>query len=143
MNADGLLIVEDEASSDYEPPIIGVSACGNDHGKELCCRTGYALEVAKQLEAYLWFFVLDDDVYVNVHNAKQALLYRDPDDLIALGIPSCGLEDAAGFCGGAGYIISQASLRKIMARPLAFLSFSEFDVSYQHVGFAIGGTTWV
>ncbi|CAE7690039.1 unnamed protein product [Symbiodinium pilosum] len=117
LRADGLLIVGDEASPDHEPPIIGVSACGNDHGKELCCRTGYALqEAAKQLEAYSWFFVLDDDVYVNVHNARQALLYRDPDDLIALGIPSCGPEDAAGFCGGAGYIISQASLRKIMAR---------------------------
>ena len=123
VRADGLLIVGDEARPDHEPPIMGVSMCGDDHGKALCCRIGYALqEAAKQLEEYSWFFVLDDDVYVNIDNARQALLARDPSDLIALGIPNCGVEDAGGFCGGAGYIVSQASLRKIMARPPAFLS---------------------
>ena len=41
--------------------------------RQLCCKTGYALMMAaKRLEEFSWFFVVDDDMYVNLENSRQA-----------------------------------------------------------------------
>ncbi|CAE7228965.1 C1GALT1 [Symbiodinium microadriaticum] len=124
--SDGLIMIGDVSWPSHRPPIIPAEICGNDHSRQLCCKTGYALMMAaKHLEEFSWFFVVDDDMYVNLENSRQVLSAYDPKKLIALGIPGCGgglcSDKSGGFCGGGGYAISQASLRKLMApSPEAF-----------------------
>ena len=117
--ADGLIMVGDSAWPSHKPPIIPAKICGNDHSRELCCKTGYALMMAAEhLEEFSWFFVVDDDMYVHLENAERVLSKYNPHELIALGIPGCGpgfcRDRKGGFCGGGGYAISRASLRKLM-----------------------------
>ena len=116
---DGLIIIGDQSWPGHRPPIIRAEICGNDHSKQLCCKTGYALMMAAQhLDEFSWFFVVDDDMYVNLENSRKVLSGYDPSKLIALGIPGCGpgfcADKKGGFCGGGGYAVSRASLRRLM-----------------------------
>ncbi|CAE7683094.1 unnamed protein product [Symbiodinium necroappetens] len=115
--SDGLMVVGDTAVQ--HPRIFGVPECGNDHSRALCCKTGYALQLAyRWLDDFAWFFVLDDDTYVNIGNLRQSLSTFSALEPQALGVLGCGpgfCEDGqGGFCGGGGYALSKAALGVIM-----------------------------
>ncbi|CAE7566208.1 unnamed protein product [Symbiodinium sp. CCMP2456] len=115
--SDGLMVVGDMAVQ--HPRIFAVPECGNDHSRALCCKTGYALQLAyRWLDDFAWFFVLDDDTYVNIENLRQSLSTFSALEPQALGVLGCGpgfCEDGqGGFCGGGGYALSKAALGVIM-----------------------------
>ncbi|CAE7948432.1 ANKRD50, partial [Symbiodinium sp. KB8] len=115
--SDGLMVVGDTAVQ--QPRIFGVPECGNDRSRALCCKTGYALQLAyRWLDDFAWFFVLDDDTYVNIGNLRQSLSTFSALEPQALGVLGCGpgfCEDGqGGFCGGGGYALSKAALGVIM-----------------------------
>ena len=89
---DRLIIVGDQESE--SPPVVAATMCGNDHSRELCCKTGFALQLAYNLSEFHWVFVVDDDLYLNNTNAKHALAGYNASQPVALGIPGCGPQ----FC---------------------------------------------
>eukprot|EP00434_Breviolum_minutum_P003250 symbB.v1.2.002861.t1/scaffold130.1/size334612/12 len=116
-SSDALLVV-----GNYEipnPPVSQAIMCSNDHGMGLTCMTVYALELANRLrDHFAWFFVVDDDLYMNRENANLALSAFDPSTEIALGIPGCGTHlcnSKGGFCGGGGYVLSRGAMKHIMS----------------------------
>ena len=115
--SDGLMVVGD--TTVHHPHIFGVPECGNDHSRALCCKTGHALQLAHRwLDDFAWFFVVDDDTYVNIGNLHQSLSTFSALEPQALGVLGCGpgfCEDGqGGFCGGGGYALSKAALGVIM-----------------------------
>ena len=117
--ANDLMIFGNERR-EKDPKIQAVN-CADNHGEGLCCKTAIgfmeAFEYGK--DKFSWFFVLDDDHYVHQENLVKSLASHDASEPMGLGIPlcgGCGPNDTppGGFCGGGGYALSMAAVRKLM-----------------------------
>jgi len=95
------------------------------------CKEAALLAEAAALGA-AWVYVVSEDSYVHTRNVEEWLADKSPDDAIAYGgLTGCGrglfcqgvpaFDEGGGLCGGGGYILSRAALRRLLADGAAAL----------------------
>jgi hypothetical protein len=99
------------------------SAC-EDNMRAISCKEATLLAEGAARGAD-WLYVIGEDNYVNTERIDKFLSDKDPDSVIAYGTVGCGknlfchdnddFNQAGGFCGGGGYIISRAALQRLLA----------------------------
>lgn len=83
--------------------------CNDNHSEGIVCIEGRALFYAYQKRKdFDWIFVIDDDVYVHVHNVHNTITSLDPTLPLVystLGCApkvTCASKAGGGICGGGG-----------------------------------------
>merc|ERR1719408_544478 len=93
--------------------------CPDSHNVGLNCEMG---EVFRQVlplvaEEYDGLFVVDDDAYLNVANLRKT--FGKLEGKVAIGVWGCAEKPWYGFCGGAGYGLTKAGVKALLATTAA------------------------
>jgi hypothetical protein len=88
--------------------------CPDSHNVGLNCEMGEVFRQVLPLAAteYDGFFVVDDDAYLDVANLRKTIS-KYPGK-VALGVWGCAEKPWYGFCGGAGYGLTQSGARALV-----------------------------
>jgi glycoprotein-N-acetylgalactosamine 3-beta-galactosyltransferase len=111
---DRILFVSTPSNISTNLPVVTFPNITEESRKILTNKTmnAFAYIYDNYLDEYDWFFKADDDTYVIMDNLRHHLNGYNPEKLYYYGSQmGNGEQDESWFSGGAGYILSKATLR--------------------------------
>ncbi|VDP84964.1 unnamed protein product [Echinostoma caproni] len=102
-----------------ELPVINLNLTFKENRKHLWRKMQSALLYLYGFRNdYDFFFKADDDTYATVDNLRYALKDLNPDEPIISGYPFTHIIKSGHLSGGAGYVLSRATLKLLVEKAL-------------------------
>ncbi|THD21577.1 Glycoprotein-N-acetylgalactosamine 3-beta-galactosyltransferase 1 [Fasciola hepatica] len=111
------LFISSEEST--ELPVINMNMSHPESRAHLWSKMQKAMRYLYQFrDQYDFFYKVDDDTFATVENLQYALKDLNPDEPIISGFPFTHVIDKGHLSGGAGYVLSRATLKLLVEKAL-------------------------